>query len=465
MAEVYNNGEPTEDGKDGVTAASAFGRQRRFFDAGGTRSLAARIAVLEALGRGIAAREDALLAALGADLGKPGVEAWLAEVRFLRDDLRLAIRKLRRWARPRRARQPVFVWPARSWIRPQPFGVALVIAPWNYPLQLALSPAIAALAAGNTVVIKPSEHAPATAALLAELVAEAREPGHATVLEGDAAVGRALLEQPFDFFFFTGRAGVGGAVAEAAARHRAPSVLELGGKSPAVVDASADLDTAVERIASGKFFNAGQTCMAPDFVAVEERVKAEFLRRLRAFLDSAYGDSRDLARMIHRGQYDRVLELAGPEAVRIGADDPAALRLAPRFIEADWSHPSMAAEVFGPLLPVIGFESRAALVRRLAAMPAPLALYIFSGDRAARAEVIDGVRSGSVCVNDVMKQAMNFHLPFGGVGASGYGCYRGEFGFRTFSHLRAFTRRYTVPDPFRLVPPYGDLLEKLRRWM
>lgn len=466
MMEECNHGETTANNKNAAPVEQVFTAQRAYFDSGATRPVEQRIAVLRGLLRGLEAREDGFLSALDADLGKPGVEAWLAEVKFLRDDFKLVIRKLERWARPSRVGQPFFVWPARSWVQPEPFGVVLVMAPWNYPLQLAMSPAIAAIAAGNAVIIKPSEHAPATAALLAEWVTEACEPGQAAVICGDEKTGSELLDQPFDFFFFTGGPKVGGLVAEAAARRRVPSVLELGGKSPAVVEVSADIQMAAERVAMGKFFNAGQTCMAPDFVAVDERVKADFLRHLRAYLKSAYATgSGEMARMVHRGQYDRVCQLAGKDAVKIGGDDPEGLRLAPRIVEVDWSHPAMEEEIFGPLLPVVGYADREVLIEQLKKMPDPLALYVFSSDKKSCESMTRQVRSGSVCINDVMKQAMNFELPFGGVGASGYGVYRGEYGFRTFSQLRAFTRRYPVPDLFRLSPPYGNLLEKLRRWL
>lgn len=456
---------PPDGETEKIPAAGVRDRQRAHFDSGATLPVAVRREALERLRHLLGAREDEFLDALRRDLGKPGVEAWLAEVRFLRDELKLIERHLPRWARPRRARHPVFLLPARSHVRPTPFGVALVMAPWNYPLQLALAPAIAALAAGNCVTIKPSEHAPATADALARLIADTFDPGHATVVTGGADTSRGLLREPYDFFFFTGGETVGREVAKAAAGHLAPSVLELGGKSPAVIDASADLDFAVERVAAGKFFNAGQTCMAPDFAAVHESVRDEFTRRLIDHLRQTYRDPADLARIVHRRRYDHLLALAGDDAPPIGEDDPEALRLAPRVVSADWSHPSMREELFGPILPVVGFRETGELIGRLRGMPAPLALYLFSRNRALEQELLDAVPSGSVCLNDVMKQAINPHLPFGGVGRSGYGRYRGRFGFETFSQQRAVTRRYFVPDLFRASPPYGDLLKKLRRWL
>lgn len=441
-------------------------RQLAHFRSGATRPLATRRETLRRLLAGLEAREDDLLAALDADLGKPAVEAWLAEFQFLRADLRLFLRKLPAWSRPRRAGHPFYFLPASSRIHREPFGTALVIAPWNYPLQLALSPAIAAIAGGNCVTIKPSELAPATSELLAGLVAESCDPDHVAVIRGEADLGAALLDQAYDFFFFTGGETVGRKVAAAAARHLAPCVLELGGKSPAVIDWFSDLKLAAERIASGKFLNAGQTCMAPDFVAVPEMHFEEFTGHLSHFLQRAYpGPSPELARCPNRAHYDRVLALAGSDATVIGSDDPGALRLAPRWLRADWNHPAMRAEIFGPLLPVLPYPDREAFLDRLAEIPAPLALYVFTDSPGFADRVIARFRSGSVCVNDVLKQAINSELPFGGVGPSGHGRYRGRHGFETFTFTRPVTRRPQWRDPFFQAPPYGDLLDRLRRLM
>ncbi len=454
-----------EERKAGDAEVSGIRRQQEeFFASGATRPVEHRRDALRSLLAAWESREKDILDALEADLGKPALEAWLSEYHFIRDDLRLAIRKLPRWARPRRAGHPFYFLPASSRIHREPFGTALVMAPWNYPLQLALSPAVAAVAAGNCVTVKPSELSPASSALLAEIVVQACDPAHVTVVQGDAGVGAALLDQPWDFFFFTGGESVGRKVAAAAARHLAPSVLELGGKSPAVIDETGDLKLAAERIAVGRFLNAGQTCMAPDFVAVPEGRLEEFTRHLDAFLEQAYQHPRpDLARLPNRRHYDRVLALSTGDVHTFGGDDPGSLRLAPRWLRADWDHSAMKEEVFGPLLPVVAYRDRNEFIERLRSLPAPLALYVFTNRRGFADDLIRRFRSGSVCVNDVLKQGVNHALPFGGVGPSGHGRYRGRHGFDTFTFSRPVTRRPQWPDPFFQAPPYGNLLDRLRR--
>lgn len=447
-------------------ARETHARQAKHFRGGATLAVESRREVLRSLLAALEKREHEVLDALDTDLGKPAIEAWLAEYQFLRQELRLMISKLPRWTKPQRAGHPFYFLPAASHIHREPFGTALIIAPWNYPLQLALSPALAGIAAGNCVTIKPSEAAPATGALLAELVAEACDPGQLSVVRGEADLGAALLEQPWDFFFFTGGETIGRKVAAAAAEHLAPCVLELGGKSPAVIDWTGDLRLAAERIAFGKFTNAGQTCMAPDFVAVPEMHYEEFTAHLDQVLRESYDHATpELARCPNRHHYDRVLALAGDEAVCIGEDDPASLRLAPRWVRVDWGHPAMREEIFGPVLPVLPYSDRADFLDRLEEMPPPLALYIFTDNSAAADEVRGRLRSGSVCVNDVVKQAINLELPFGGVGPSGHGRYRGRHGYEAFSFTRPVTHRPQWPDPFSQKPPYGDLLDRLRRLM
>lgn len=456
-----------EERKEGDAAELASGihrRQMAHFRSGATLPLEARLDALRSLLSALESRENDLLEALRSDLGKPAVEAWLAEFQFLRSDLRLAIRKLPSWAKPRRAGHPFYFLPASSRIGREPFGTALVMAPWNYPLQLALSPAIAAIAGGNCVTIKPSELSPASSGLLADLVAEACDPDHVTVVQGEADLGAALLEQPWNAFFFTGGETVGRKVAAAAARHLAPCVLELGGKCPAIIDSTADLKLAAERIGNGKFLNAGQTCIAPDFVAVPEEHCDEFIDHIDAFMTGACSSlDTDLASLPNRHHYDRVLVMATGDVRAFGSDDAEALRLAPRRVKADWEHPAMKQEVFGPLLPILSYSKRDALIDRLSDMPSPLALYIFSGDREFTDELLRRVRSGSACVNDVMKQAVNHELPFGGVGSSGHGRYRGRAGFEAFTFTRPVMRRPQCKDPFFEPPPYGKLLDRLRR--
>ncbi|MEM9236125.1 MAG: aldehyde dehydrogenase family protein [Verrucomicrobiota bacterium] len=438
--------------------------QQDFFRQGTTRPTAFRKETLRRLLENLRHREDELVDCLTADLGKPPLEGWLSEVHFIRTELQLILSKLDHWLRSVSVGHPFFMQPARSRIVREPFGTALVIAPWNYPLQLALSPAIAAIAAGNCVTIKPSEFTPATSGALSRLIADSFEVGHATVIQGDADTSTALLDQPFDHFFFTGGENVGRIVAQAAAKHLSPCVLELGGKCPAIIHDTADLDLSIERIALGKFFNAGQTCLAPDFVALPEPLLEPFLTGLATFIEATFAaHPDDLAHCIHQRHADRVLSLAPDDAVTAGNDE--GLKLAPRWAPVVWDSPAMREEIFGPFLPIVTYASEDELIERIASMPSPLSLYLFGRDREFEQRALNRIASGSVCINDVMKQAINLELPFGGVGPSGHGRYRGRHGVEAFSYPRPITRRFFVPDLFAAKPPYEKLYQRLRRWM
>lgn len=443
-------------------------RARDHAASGVSRPLEARLAALARLEAEVVGRSDEILAALAADLGKPLLEAWVSELYFVLSEIRLVRRNLRSWAKPTRVGSPFFVWPARSEIRREPFGAVLIAAPWNYPFQLALGPLVAAVAGGNTVVLKPSEHAPATSAVLGGLIRSVFDPGHVSVAAGDVETAAGLLSEPFDLFFFTGGERVGRLYAEAAARHLSPVVLELGGKCPCLVAGDADLDLAARRIVAAKWFNAGQTCIAPDFVLVPESRRGAFVARVVALLESSYGRGvpGDLAAVVNQARYRHLLGLVSGEVVQVGEDDPARRILAPRVLpRAGWDDAAMREEIFGPILPVIGYEVLEEALERLRQAPEPLALYAFSRDPETLEQVAGAVRSGSVCFNDAMKQAVNLNLPFGGVGASGMGRYRGRAGFETFTWTRAVTRRFWLKDPFLTLPPYGKKGEWMRRWM
>ena len=464
MSEVCNRGDALDADFLQKRISQMVADQKQYFLTGATLPLQTRRAALSAILSGLEEHEDQFLEALESDLGKPRIEAWLSEIFFLKTELRLTIKRLKRWMKPESAGHPLFLLPSVSSIHRDPFGTALVISPWNYPLQLALAPAISAIAGGNTVVIKPSESTPATSRVLAELIQQSCPPELATVIEGDASTASALLEQDFDFFFFTGGEKVGRIVAHAAAEKLAPCVLELGGKCPAVIDWSTDIPKAVERIASGKFFNAGQTCLAPDFVAVPDILLDEFLSELGSFLELAYGGKQmEIAHCINEKHRERVLSLVPDHASQVGNDGPEPLKLAPRWAVVDWGDPCMKEEIFGPFLPIISYPERSSFIDKLAQLPSPLALYLFSDSRDFCNEVMKHLPSGSVCINDVMKQALNLELPFGGVGPSGHGRYRGRAGFNTFTYQRPVSRRFMIKDLFAIRPPYGGMLRKMRK--
>lgn len=452
-----------------MDAASLLELQKQFFATGQTRDLDFRLACLRRLGAVIEKKEAAILQALSADLGKPALEAYLAEIFFLKQELRLVVKNLRRWARPAKAGAPFYFFPIRNEIRREPFGCSLLLSTWNYPIQISLAPLISSIAAGNCVTLKPSELAPRSAGLLAEIVTACFGREHAAVVEGDAAVAESLLAQPYQVFFFTGSTGIGRKVALAAARHLAPAILELGGKCPVVLGPEVDGEEAANRIAAAKFLNAGQVCIAPDFVLVHESRRESFAatlhRQIRVLYEENTGDN--LARIINRRHYDRLLALvAGETCLQAGRDDPENLRLAPRLVPlASPGSALMEEEIFGPILPLLPYRDEAGILEILKRHPNPLGLYIFSHDREFAERIIAAHPSGSVCVNDLMKQAVNLSLPFGGVGQSGMGRYRGRFGFEAFTWQRPVSRRSLGRDWFKIQPPYAGKWERFRRFL
>ncbi len=441
--------------------------QRLFFQGGATRGLRSRLESLDALGRAIRAAEKPLLDALQADLGKSAHEAYAAEVGFILSEIAHARRNLRRWMAPIRVGSPMLLWPASASIVPEPRGVVLIISPWNYPFQLACSPLVSALAAGNTAVVKPSEFAPATAAALADLVRAALPPERVQVITGGAETAAALLGEPFDHIFFTGGGVVGRQVLQAAAASLTPCTLELGGKSPCIVCADANLPVAARRIAWGKFLNAGQTCLAPDFVWADRRIVKplldELVRAIGQFFGAEPRTSSDYGRIVSTRHFDRLQALLpGARIVCGGTGSRDARYLAPTILtDLRADAPVMREEIFGPILPVLAYDTLNAVIDDLRQRPIPLALYLFSETRAVQDHILGRVRSGGACVNDTILQVLNPRLPFGGLGGSGMGASRGRAGFDTFSHRRSVLRRGTRQDtPFRYPPSRVPL-----RWL
>lgn len=439
--------------------------QRNYFREGHTRSIPLRLAHLKSFQTALEEARDEILTALEKDLAKPHLESFLAEYYFLLDEVRLMQRKLSRWLKPQRTGNPIYFWPCRSRIEWEPQGCVLIISPWNYPFQLALSPMIAALAAGNTVLLKPSEYSPATSAIIQQLIAKCFPPQLVSLVEGDAEFTNRLLDERFDFLCFTGSTRVGKIVAEKAAQHLTPTILELGGKCPCIVEQSADLAMTARRILVGKLFNAGQTCFAPDFVAVHRDQKAALTKELERCLEE-HPWEREMARIIHREHLDHLQSLVQGDVFQKGEDDLAQLHFAPRLLrDADWESPAMRDEVFGPLLPIVSYQDEDDLVRRLASLSTPLALYLFSRDTKFTQRILKRIPSGGVCLNDVAKHATNLQLPFGGKGESGHGRYRGQHGVYAFSFQRAVTKRYFFPDPFESLPPRDRQFAMLKKWM
>jgi aldehyde dehydrogenase (NAD+) len=449
--------------------ATVVQRARACFQSGATRPLAFRRAQLRKLHDAIVAQEAALLAALHADLRKPAQEAYVSEVGFVLSDLRHALRHLPAWMKPRRRRTPPLAWPAQGFVQPEPYGVALLIGPWNYPVQLLLSPLVGALAAGNCAVLRPSEFAPHTAAALAQMLRGIFAEEYVAVVPGERDTAEALLRERFDVLFFTGSSTVGRAVMAAAARHLTPVTLELGGKCPCLVCADAPLDVTARRIVWGKFLNAGQTCVAPDFVLADHRIRPALVEAMKRAIQEFYGadpqQSPDYGRIINRRHFDRLAGyLRSGRIVHGGQHDPADLYLAPTLLtEVPEEAPVMQEEIFGPILPVLEFPSLEAALAQLRERPTPLALYLFARDRATQEGVLAGTRSGGVCLNDTLTHMVGKDLPFGGLGESGLGAYHGKASFDCFSHQRSVLRRSFAWDPKVRYPPARLSLAALKR--
>ncbi len=441
---------------------------RRTYDAGTTRPRAWRVATLTRLRELVVAHEARLLDALAADFGKPRFEAWGTEIGFVLSDIDHTLAHLDHWMAPEKVPTPLAFKPASSSIVPEPLGVVCVIAPWNYPVQLLLLPMVAAIAAGNAVVGKPSELSPAAADAVRDLVDELGDAAVQLVLGGVAET-TELLTQRFDHIVYTGNSRVARIVMRAAAEHLTPVTLELGGKSPAIVSHNADIEVAAKRIAWGKFVNAGQTCIAPDYILVERQVHDQLVAALGEQITAFYGAdpqrSPDYTRIVNDAQFHRLEKMLHCGTVAHGGQSDADERyIAPTVLTGiTRDDPVMGEEIFGPVLPVIAVDSLDEAIAFVNTGDKPLALYSFSDDDTDNDRVIAGATSGGACVNGTLLHISNPHLPFGGVGESGMGAYHGKIGFDTLSHRRGVMTRSTKLDPPLMYPPYTAKKEKLIR--
>ncbi len=442
---------------------------RAFFATGATKDLSFRLTQLRVLRKAITDNEDAIFRALKEDLNKPAFEAYGGESAIVLHEIDHALRHLRCWSKPRRVRTPLTHFPARCFIYPVPFGVALIVGPWNFPVQLMLAPLVGAIAAGNCAVLKPSIAAPRTSHLITKLISGNFDPAYVSIIEGGAETAQALFAERFDHVFFTGGVVTGKLVMAAAAKHLTPVTLELGGKNPCIVDADIDLDVAARRIVFGKFFNAGQSCVAVDYLLVDRRVKQALLSRILKYTVDFYGEdasrSPDFCRIVNEHHFDRLLGLLHTGDIIIGGGSERANRyIAPTVIDGiTGGEPIMEDEIFGPLLPVIVYDDLSEAIEFVNSRPSALALYFFSRNKAHQERVLAGTSSGGGCINDTVLQFTVTGLPFGGVGASGMGRYHGKASFDTFTHERSIIRNNFLVDVFLRYPPYKDHLKFLRQ--
>jgi aldehyde dehydrogenase (NAD+) len=443
---------------------------RRGFDSGITMPLEWRRGQLEALDRLLAENIPAIQAAVQADLGKHPLETYLAEISAIRGEIALTLKNLKRWTRTRPAHVPLAIRPASARIQRQPLGAVLIIAPWNYPVNLLLWPMVGAIAAGNTVVAKPSELAPQTSALMARLFPKYLDTRAIALVEGAVEETTELLACRWDHIFYTGNGAVGRIVLAAAAQHLTPATLELGGKSPVWVDETADIDRAASWLAWAKYFNAGQTCVAPDYVLASPAVVPPLVAALRREITALYGEdprqSTDFGRIVNTRHANRLAGLLGSASVAIGGQsDPAERYVAPTVLEnVSLDDPVMKEEIFGPILPIVPVADADEAIGIISARDKPLALYVFTGSKSVRDAFLARTTSGSMGINTAMLQLGVPAMPFGGVGASGMGAYHGEHTVRTFSHERAVLRKYRGLNLAALGrPPYTERKQRLLR--
>ncbi|TDZ44002.1 aldehyde dehydrogenase family protein [Mycobacteroides franklinii] len=446
---------------DVVAGGGVLGDLRRIFATGRTRSFEWRIRQLEGIENLCRKEESAIAQALEHDLGRNSFEAWMGDIASTMGEATFARKHLKRWMRRRRQPLPLTQRPGRGWVQYDPLGAVLVIGPWNYPVYLSLGPLVAAVSAGNCAVIKPSEYAPATSALLARLIPQYLDPEAIRVVEGDVRVTQSLISEGFDHILFTGGTEVGSKIMAAAAPTLTPVTLELGGKSPVIITADADLDVAARRVVWVKLLNSGQTCIAPDYVLVDSKVADSFIEKVVSTIaDFRSGETILAQRIVNWRQFERLQKLIGTTSGSVvygGGVDQERLSIEPTIIaDPAPTDDVMTQEIFGPVLPIVRVQSSTTAAQFVNSRPKPLALYVFAGSQRAGRALIDTIPSGGAVINHVAMHCLVPQLPFGGVGASGMGSYHGRWGFETLSHRRAVLAKHTKPDPAVMYPPYSN---------
>lgn len=443
--------------------------QRAYFNSGATLDVKFRIHALKKLRKTIESMEDEILAALHEDLGKGKSEGYFTEIGMVYSELDYMIRHTRSFAKDRVVHTPIAQFHSKSFRRPSPYGVVLVMSPWNYPFMLTMDPLIDALAAGNTVMVKPSAYAPATGDIIEKLIKRTFIPEYVNVVKGGRKENQALLDQDFDYIFFTGSVSVGKEVMRRASEHLVPITLELGGKSPVIVDATANLKLAARRLVFGKYLNVGQTCVAPDYVMVHESVHDEFVGYVKAEIERQYGDDvihrDDYGKIINDKHYGRIMGLIDPDKVVAGGyGDPTTRKIAPTVLDhVTFDDAVMQEEIFGPIMPILVYSDLDEMINKIRDLPHPLALYLFTSSKSVMDKVTRSINFGGGCINDTIIHLATSAMPFGGVGESGMGSYHGKVGFDTFSHLKSIVNKSTWIDLPMRYRPYNKINDQLVR--
>ena len=452
-------------------AKQAIERQRAFFNTGKTKDVDFRVRQLRLLREAVLKHEGEILEALRLDLNKAPFEAYETELGIVLEEIKFTIRHLPRWAGARRVNTPTMHFLSSSHVYTEPYGSILILSPWNYPFQLTMVPLIGAIAAGNCAVVKPSAYSAHTSALIGRILAEIYDEAFVAVVQGGREANKTLLDEKFDYIFFTGSPEVGKVVMESAAKHLTPMTLELGGKSPCIVDETADLRLAAKRIVWGKFLNAGQTCVAPDYLLVHSKVKDQLLQEMQSFITVFYGETPeqnpDYPKIINQRHFERLIGLMeGCRIVTGGRANHETRQLAPTLLDKlSWESPVMQEEIFGPLMPVLTYDSLPEALELIGRRPKPLAFYFFTTSRKNEAYAIRTASFGGGCINDTVIHLSNPHLSFGGVGESGMGQYHGKASFDTFSHQKSIIKKSNLVDVYLRYPPFKNHLALLKKIM
>ncbi len=448
-------------------------KQRAYFHTEATRDLDFRMDKLRKLKKTIQKNEKQILAALWSDLHKSEFEAYATEIGIILEEISFVIKHLRAWSKTKKVRTPITHFLSSSHIYSEPYGVSLIISPWNYPFQLTMAPLIGSIAAGNCAMLKPSKYSPKTTEIMIKIIEECFPEDFVSVVEpyGGRESIQALLEEEFDYIFFTGSVPVGKVVMEKASKHLTPVTLELGGKSPCIVDADSDIKLAAKRITWGKFLNAGQTCVAPDYLLVHKSVKKQFLNEMVACIKEFFGEdpskSKDFGRIVNGRQFDRLIGLLDKGSIVNGGEYNERERyIAPTIIEnITWEDPIMLNEIFGPIFPVIEFEDLEQVIKMVNSKPKPLALYFFSNDKSHQERIIKMISYGGGCINDTVIHVASSYAPFGGVGASGMGSYHGKGSFDLFSHKKTVIKKSNIIDIKVRYAPYNNKIKLVKKLM
>jgi aldehyde dehydrogenase (NAD+) len=443
--------------------------QRTYFRSGQTLDLNFRLNALKTLKKSILEHEQDIFDALKKDLNKSAFEAFGTEIGMAISEINYAIKNLPRWAKIKRVKTPTLHFKSSCYRISEPYGIALIMSPWNYPFQLTIAPLIGSIAGGNCSVVKPSAYSPATSAVMAKILSECFEHKYIAVIEGGREANQALLDEKFDYIFFTGGVAVGKTVMSKASQNLTPVTLELGGKSPCIVDKETNIDLTARRIVWGKFLNAGQTCVAPDYLLAHKDVKKELINSMKKYILEYYGNNpcknEELPKIINDKHFKRVKEYLNNGRIVIGGEfDEQNLRISPTILDSiTWEDPVMQEEIFGPVLPILEFSDISEVITAVNSRPKPLALYLFTTNKTLENKIVRSVSFGGGCINDTVVHLATSHMPFGGVGESGMGSYHGKWSFETFTHTKSILKKSNLLDIKLRYPPYRNKLGLLKK--